>query len=169
MIHMKLFSVAMACAGMVTETGEATARFLKSIARGEIDPKETINEQAQLGLKRVRSMRAEERPSDCRLASRQLVRNALLCSQTQSICMCTGVVKCTASSPLDPCFEVHSTKHGHIGNVLTFRRCTTDPTHCATCSPQMVMTRQCINPCAGEKAQCGRAAADMPDHLDSDA
>lgn len=61
---------------MVTETGEATARFLKSIARGEIDPKETINEQAQLGLKRVRSMRAEERPSDCRLASRQLVRGA---------------------------------------------------------------------------------------------
>ncbi len=64
---------------MVTETGEATARFLKSIARGEIDPKETINEQAQLGLKRVRSMRAEDRPSDCRLASRQLVRGFTFC------------------------------------------------------------------------------------------
>ena len=74
-----------ACAGMVTETGEATARFLKSIARGEIDPKETLNEQAQLGLKRVRSVRAEDRPSDCRLASRQLVRaramNAYLCHE----------------------------------------------------------------------------------------
>ena len=64
---------------MVTETGEATARFLKSIARGEIDPKETINEQAQLGLKRVRSMRTEDRPSDCRLASRQLVRGFTFC------------------------------------------------------------------------------------------
>ena len=61
---------------MVTETGEATARFLKSIARGEIDPKDSITQQAQLGLKRVRSMRAEDRPSDCRMASRQLVRSA---------------------------------------------------------------------------------------------
>ena len=70
----RLVSIASVCAGMVTETGEATARFLKSIARGEIDPKDTINQQAQLGLKRVRSMRAEDRPGDCRLASRQLVR-----------------------------------------------------------------------------------------------
>ena len=62
-------------AGMVTETGEATARFLKSIARGEIDPKDSLNQQAQAGLQRVRSMRAEDnRPQDCRLASRQLVR-----------------------------------------------------------------------------------------------
>lgn len=59
---------------MVTETGEATARFLKSIARGEIDPNESINEQARAGLKRVSSIRSEDRPSDCRLASRQLVR-----------------------------------------------------------------------------------------------
>ena len=59
---------------MVTETGEATARFLKSIARGEIDPNESINEQARAGLKRVSSIRTEDRPGDCRLASRQLVR-----------------------------------------------------------------------------------------------
>ncbi len=59
---------------MVTETGEATARFLKSIARGEIDPNESINEQARAGLERVSSIRAEDPPSDCRLASRQLVR-----------------------------------------------------------------------------------------------
>ena len=61
--------------GMVAETGEATARFLKSIARGEIDPKDSLDEQARAGLKRVRSMRNEERPGDCRLASRQLVRS----------------------------------------------------------------------------------------------
>ncbi len=61
---------------MVTETGEATARFLKSIARGEVDPKDSLNQQAQAGLQRVRSMRSEDtsRPQDCRLASRQLVR-----------------------------------------------------------------------------------------------
>ena len=63
------------CAGMVTETGEATARFLKSIACGEIDPQDSLNEQAQAGLQRMRSTRAEDsRPQDCRLASRQLVR-----------------------------------------------------------------------------------------------
>ena len=61
---------------MVTETGEATARFLKSIARGEIDPKDCLNQQAQAGLQRVRSMRAEDnRPQDCRLASLQLVQS----------------------------------------------------------------------------------------------
>ena len=60
---------------MVTETGEATARFLKSIARGEVDPKDSLNQQAQAGLQHVRSMRSEDsRPQDCRLASRQLVR-----------------------------------------------------------------------------------------------
>ena len=59
----------------MTETGEATARFLKSIARGEIDPKDSLDQQAQAGLQRVRSIRAEDnRPQDCRLASRQLVR-----------------------------------------------------------------------------------------------
>ena len=70
---------------MVTETGEATARFLKSIARGEIDPKDTINKQAQLGLKRVRSMRAEDCPSDCRMASRQLVRGLTLLQGIQEL------------------------------------------------------------------------------------
>ena len=70
-----LHNMCVSAAGMVTETGEATARFLKSIARGEIDPKDSLNEQAQAGLQRVRSMRAEDsRPPDCRLASRQLVR-----------------------------------------------------------------------------------------------
>ena len=73
---------------MVTETGEATARFLKSIARGEIDAKETMHEQAQLGLKRVRSMRSEERSGDCRLASRQLVGSSFPCPGVDMAIFC---------------------------------------------------------------------------------
>ena len=42
---------------MVAETGEATARFLRSIAEGEIDQRDAIERQAALGRERVRSMR----------------------------------------------------------------------------------------------------------------
>ncbi|CAK0780401.1 hypothetical protein CVIRNUC_005040 [Coccomyxa viridis] len=74
---------------MVTETGEATARFLKSIARGEVDPKDSLNQQAQAGLQRVRSMRSEDtsRPQDCRLASRQLMEKASSAEDLLQMCL----------------------------------------------------------------------------------
>ncbi len=64
---------------MVAETGEATARFLRSIAEGELDHREAINEQAAKGLQRVRSVKPDEsgRPDKgaCRIASHELVRD----------------------------------------------------------------------------------------------
>jgi hypothetical protein len=62
---------------MVAETGEATARFLRSIAYGEVDQQETLEQQAALGLQRVRSVKQDPdggRPRDaCRFASHELV------------------------------------------------------------------------------------------------
>ncbi len=62
---------------MVAETGEATARFLRSIAEGELDQREAINEQAAKGLQRVRSVAPDDnaRPDKgaCRIASHELV------------------------------------------------------------------------------------------------
>ena len=64
---------------MVAETGEATARFLRSIAEGEVDCREAISEQAARGLQRMRSVKLDEqggRPGkeSCRIASHELVR-----------------------------------------------------------------------------------------------
>ncbi|CAL8468910.1 g8451 [Coccomyxa elongata] len=65
---------------MVAETGEATARFLRSIAEGELDQREAINEQAAKGLQRVRSVKPDEsgRPDKgaCRIASHELIEKA---------------------------------------------------------------------------------------------
>ena len=70
------------CAGMVAETGEATARFLRSIAEGEIDQRTEIERQAALGRERVRSMRLPDldsgRPHEGYFAaSHELVRSGL--------------------------------------------------------------------------------------------
>ena len=64
---------------MVAETGEATARFLRSIAEGEIDQRDAIERQAALGRERVRSMRLPDldagRPHEGYFAaSHELVR-----------------------------------------------------------------------------------------------
>ncbi len=74
-------------AGMVAETGEATARFLRSVAEGEVDQREALNEQAALGLQRVRSVKDDQggRPGkdSCRIASHELVR-----TRGPLLCMC---------------------------------------------------------------------------------
>ena len=64
---------------MVAETGEATARFLRSIAEGEFDQKAELEQRAALGMERVRSMRpADEpgRPGNAHAVSHELVRPA---------------------------------------------------------------------------------------------
>lgn len=63
-------------AGMVAETGEATARFLRDIAFGELDQKETLAQQAALGLERLRSVKGEDGLSKdrCSVTSHELVR-----------------------------------------------------------------------------------------------
>lgn len=66
-------------AGMVAETGEATARFLRGIAEGEVDQREALAEQAARGLQRVRSVKEDggdgrRSKESCRFASHELVR-----------------------------------------------------------------------------------------------
>lgn len=41
--------------GMVAETGEATARFLRSVAAGEVDARDSLARAAAKGLKRLQT------------------------------------------------------------------------------------------------------------------
>ena len=49
---------------MVAETGDATERFLRSVARGEVDHKQELHQQAERGLQRINTLR--EWQDDCR-------------------------------------------------------------------------------------------------------
>ena len=51
-------------AGMVAETGDATERFLRSVARGEVDHKQELHQRAERGLQRINTLR--EWQDDCR-------------------------------------------------------------------------------------------------------
>ncbi len=62
---MRALSTATCCpAGMVAETGDATERFLRSVARGEVDHKQELHQRAERGLQRINTLR--EWQHDCR-------------------------------------------------------------------------------------------------------
>jgi hypothetical protein len=62
-----------AAAGMVGETGEATARFLRSVAAGEVDARDAIARAAAVGLKRLQTP-PSPLPAQPQHVSQQLAR-----------------------------------------------------------------------------------------------
>ena len=60
--------------GMVGETGEATARFLRSVAAGEVDARDSLARAAAVGLKRLQTPPTPLPPQPVHV-SQQLVRS----------------------------------------------------------------------------------------------
>ena len=58
---------------MVGETGEATARFLRSVAAGEVDARDAIARAAAVGLKRLQTP-PSPLPAQPQHVSQQLAR-----------------------------------------------------------------------------------------------
>ena len=61
------------CAGMVAETGDATARFLRSVAAGDVDPRPDEEAAAAAGAQRMAVLSPPKKQACCQ-ASADLVR-----------------------------------------------------------------------------------------------
>ena len=83
---------------MVGETGEATSRFLRSVAAGEVDARDSLARAAAVGLRRLQTPPSPLPPQPVHV-SQQLVRcaptlaykHARMLSSGAALCM-SGVV-----------------------------------------------------------------------------